>query len=313
MEPGGPRVSRARGLHLGAMAASGHVQAPERVSGFTRMVRAADPRAIDALIALVLTVAAVAIVFGRLGQPSPFRQDDLFGAALVLLQTLPLAMRRAAPMGVLLIISLAVATHSALGYQIVQAGTFSSLIALYGAASLTDNRRGLLAAAISAAAVAAFFATNRAAWGLPNVASTAATWAVAWLAGTFVRIRGEQAQAAGERADSLEREQEARAREAVADERARMARELHDIVGHALNVVVIQAAGARRVFDGPAVVRDALTSIESTRCAQRRRRTRWSTGSAARSRGGRRSGCPRLRSRPSGAGQFRRRSARRSR
>jgi signal transduction histidine kinase len=229
------------------------------------MVREADPRVIDVLVALVLTIAALAQVFGRWGQPTPFRQDDALGTTLVLLQTLPLAVRRRWPMGVLVIISVAVGTHSALGYQIVQAGTFSSLIALYGAASLTDNRRALLAAAISAAAVAFFFATNRGAWSLPNVASTAATWAVAWLAGTFVRMRGEQADAAGARAASLERDQEARAREAVADERARMARELHDIVGHSLNVVVIQAAGARRVFDArPEVARDALASIEST-------------------------------------------------
>ena len=162
------------------------------------------------------------------------------------------------------IVSVAVGTHSALGYQIVQAGTFSSLIALYGAASLTDSRRALLAAAISAAAVAFFFATNRGAWSA-RTSHTAATWAVAWFAGTFVRIRGEQADAAGARAASLEREQEARAREAVADERARMARELHDIVGHSLNVVVIQAAGARRVIDArPEAARDALASIEST-------------------------------------------------
>src|SRR5215207_6520266 len=111
--------------------ATRHVRAPDHVGGLTRMVREADPRAIDVLIALVLTLAALAIVFGRLGQASPFRHDDVLGAALVLLQTLPLAVRRAAPMRVLVAISLAVGTHSAFGYQIVQAGTFSSLIAVY--------------------------------------------------------------------------------------------------------------------------------------------------------------------------------------
>jgi signal transduction histidine kinase len=88
---------------------------------------------------------------------------------------------------------------------------------------------------------------------------------MAWFVGTYVRTRGEQAEAAGERAALLERDQSIRAREAVADERARMARELHDIVGHALNVIVIQAGGAQRVFASkPAVARDALASIEST-------------------------------------------------
>jgi signal transduction histidine kinase len=166
---------------------------------------------------------------------------------------------------VLAVISGAVAVHSALGYEMVEAGTFGSLVALYGAASLTDSRRGLFAAAIAAAALAVFFATNRGQWSLAQMAATTATWAVAWFAGTFVRQRSEQAQHADARAGTLERERDARAREAVADERARMARELHDIVGHALNVVVIQAAGARRVFDvRPEVARDALASIEST-------------------------------------------------
>ena len=61
-----------------------------------------------------------------------------------------------------------------------------------------------------------------------------------WLLGVFVRSRREGAELAGRTAE-LERE----ARVAVAEERARMARELHDIVSHNLSVVVLQAAGAR--------------------------------------------------------------------
>lgn len=229
------------------------------------MVREIDPRVIDVLIAFVLTVAALATVIGRIGTNTAFRPEDLVGTALVLSQTVPLAVRRAAPLVVLVVISAAVVAHSALGYQMVQAGTFGSLVALYGAASLTDNRRSLLAAAIAAAALTGFFATNRAPWSWAQVASTSATWAVAWFAGNFVRLRGEQVEAAGARAARLELERDLRAREAVADERARMARELHDIVGHALNVVVVQAAGARRVFDAkPDAARDALASIETT-------------------------------------------------
>jgi signal transduction histidine kinase len=237
----------------------------DRLVEFKRIYRRVNPRAIDVAVALVLTVVAMATLIARLGTESQFRPDDLLGTALVLAQTVPLAVLRASPLGVVGVISAAVAVHSALGYEMVQAGTFSSLVALYGAASLTDRRRALLAAAMAAAAIAVFFATNRGQWTLANVAATSATWAVAWFAGTFVHQRSEQAQHADARAVSLERDREARAREAVADERARVARELHDIVGHALNVVVIQAAGARRVLDSrPEVARDALASIEST-------------------------------------------------
>jgi signal transduction histidine kinase len=68
-----------------------------------------------------------------------------------------------------------------------------------------------------------------------------------------------------ERATLLEREREVRAREAVAEERARIARELHDMVGHALSLIVIQSGGAQRVLQSrPELVGDTLASIEAT-------------------------------------------------
>ena len=245
--------------------ASSRLQAESRASRLVQMVRDVDPRVIDVLLALFLTAAALATLISRPSGGNDFRGDDPLGTALVVAQTLPLAVRRAAPLGVLVAINGALITHSVLGYEVVQAGTFSSLIAVYGAASLTDSRRSIAAAAITAVAIVGFFATNRGDWPLVDVAATSATWAMAWLVGSFVRLRGESAEAAGARAARAELERDARAREAVADERARMARELHDIVGHALNVIVIQAAGAQRVLDvRPEVARQALVSVESS-------------------------------------------------
>jgi signal transduction histidine kinase len=245
--------------------ASRHVRLQDFASSLARPLRDADPHVIDALVSLALTVIAVAIVIGRPADDGDFRSDDALGLGLAVLQTLPLALRRFAPLPVLAVISAALVLHSALGYEVVQAGTISSLISVYGAAALTDTRGGIIAAVITGAAIAGFYATNRGDWTFVDAATTSATWGIAWVLGTFVRIRGEQAEAAGARVVSLELEQDARAREAVADERARMARELHDIVGHALNVIVIQASGAQRVFDArPEIPREALASIEST-------------------------------------------------
>ncbi|MFN8217756.1 MAG: histidine kinase [Solirubrobacterales bacterium] len=69
--------------------------------------------------------------------------------------------------------------------------------------------------------------------------------AVAWLAGLTLRERSEAAAAAGARAHLLEREQEARGQIAAAEERARIARELHDVLGHALSVAVLQVGLVR--------------------------------------------------------------------
>ena len=64
--------------------------------------------------------------------------------------------------------------------------------------------------------------------------------------GQFVRQRSQHAQEAVARADRLEREREAATRQAIADERTRIARELHDIVSHSISVVAIQTQAVRR-------------------------------------------------------------------
>ncbi|HMI35055.1 MAG TPA: sensor histidine kinase, partial [Propionibacteriaceae bacterium] len=86
---------------------------------------------------------------------------------------------------------------------------------------------------------------------------------VAWVAGYALRERAEQAEAAEERAAQAERERESAARVAVAEERARIARELHDIVAHAVSVMVLQVGAVRhRLPDALAEDRDALRGVE---------------------------------------------------
>ncbi len=86
---------------------------------------------------------------------------------------------------------------------------------------------------------------------------------VAWIAGYAMRERAEQAEAAEERAARAERDRESAARVAVAEERSRIARELHDIVAHAVSVMVLQVGAVRhKLPDAMAEDRDALRSVE---------------------------------------------------
>jgi signal transduction histidine kinase len=86
---------------------------------------------------------------------------------------------------------------------------------------------------------------------------------ISWAAGYALRERAQKAEAAETRAERAERERDAAARIAVAEERARIARELHDIVAHAVSVMVLQVGAVRhKLPDELADDREALRSVE---------------------------------------------------
>jgi signal transduction histidine kinase len=86
---------------------------------------------------------------------------------------------------------------------------------------------------------------------------------ISWVAGFALRERAEKAEAAENRASQAEREREAAARIAVAEERARIARELHDIVAHAVSVMVLQVGAVRHQLpEALGEDRDALRGVE---------------------------------------------------
>jgi signal transduction histidine kinase len=87
----------------------------------------------------------------------------------------------------------------------------------------------------------------------------------AWLAGRLVRQRDVHAQVAEERSAALAREREANVRAASAEERARIARELHDVLSHSVSVMVVQAGAERMALgSGKPVTAEALEAIEKT-------------------------------------------------
>ncbi|GHD20694.1 two-component sensor histidine kinase [Streptomyces violarus] len=90
-------------------------------------------------------------------------------------------------------------------------------------------------------------------------------FALAWVLGDSIRTRRAYFAQLEERATRLEKEREAQSKVAVAAERARIARELHDVVAHNVSVMVVQADGAAYVLDAaPDQAKKALETISST-------------------------------------------------
>jgi signal transduction histidine kinase len=86
-----------------------------------------------------------------------------------------------------------------------------------------------------------------------------------FVVGRLIRARRQREALLEERAVVLEREREERARAAVAEERTRIARELHDVVAHAISVIILQGRGGRRLLnEDPDEARRAFDTIERT-------------------------------------------------
>ncbi len=229
-------------------------------------------------VALVLLFAASAQYEVWVG---PVFEDRIQGprlanSVLLLLVCLPLLWRRRRPVLVFVVVIVAVALHSQVEAsagavdrtdQGSMQGWLAALTAFYSvAAYATPRRAAVLGAAVGAGWIAVDI--GRLASGGIRLSDTVPAWfllAAAWGLGYALRERGIQVSTLAARAARHEHERELRAREAVAEERARIARELHDVVAHSLSVVVVQAQAASRVLDGEQTsARESLAAIDAT-------------------------------------------------
>ena len=182
--------------------------------------------------------------------------------------TVPLAWRRRAPIPVLFTISVAILLGSLLskhadGMPFV--AFLALILAFYSVGAHCADRRGLLAAG---GGIALLLGYDLAHGGLGQAHGSrpgaALIFAIAWLVGREVRRRRRELTLLHERAARLEQDQEEQARAAVAEERGRIARELHDVVAHSVSVMVVQAQAGPRLLGEPDRARGAFRSIEAS-------------------------------------------------
>jgi signal transduction histidine kinase len=137
---------------------------------------------------------------------------------------------------------------------------FQLAVALYTLAALGGLAARPVALLSIAVSVVTFAAHGEAGDGLVRILFVAA----AWLLGDSLRSRRSYLHELEEKAARLERERETEARRAAAEEQARIARELHDVIAHALGVIVVQAGAADDVFDtDPERARGPIRAIDA--------------------------------------------------
>ncbi|MGW5159763.1 sensor histidine kinase [Nonomuraea wenchangensis] len=219
---------------------------------------------------LAAVVAIVSVALHTLEDPlipasAGLRPPDGFGVALVAVAGVPVAFRRRWPLAALCAALVPGLLLTATGYGAGVPG-LAGLVLLYSVAShrgLAMALGGLLVS-LSAYALGALAGPVRVAAWTDHVAVVILVAAV-WGAGRSLRLRRAYLEELKDRAARLERAHAADTRAARAEERSRIARELHDVVAHHVSVMVVQAAAARRVLAAdPALAGEALSAIEHT-------------------------------------------------
>jgi signal transduction histidine kinase len=232
----------------------------------------AHPLAPDAVLAVAVLVCMIGGSFANPhGTPdsSAGRAPSTLSLLLMVLGSAALVARRRNPMAVLLCTGLVTVAELVTGDPPAPV-VFSAVIALYTVAARTDRpttwRVGLATMTVLTAAAMCF---GSGAWYAQENLGIFAWSGMAGAAGDAVRSRRAFVDAIRERAERAERTREEEARRRVAEERLRIARDLHDVVAHHIALVNVQAGVAAHVMDRrPDQAKEALAHVrEASRSA----------------------------------------------
>ncbi len=191
---------------------------------------------------------ALALITHGIGATRHRSELDPQGLLLAALSTLPLAVWRRAPLSIYALTAAAGVLASYLEYgHGIPVGATAALYFLAASRSVDKPWRREMTAVVVALFALYLVAAGLAGGALPVIEFfvTGLAWAVAWFAGERTRLVREHMIELRERAVAAEKAAETERRLAVAEERARIARDLHDAAGHAINVIAVRAGAAR--------------------------------------------------------------------
>jgi signal transduction histidine kinase len=236
------------------------------VTKLTRIVGLGRRYWLDALVFVGLALGIVAVFNDRHKATGP-QGPTWFDILVVAGFTLPLLARRQFPVGALVAVGVVVGASSFVDGSLL-AGNFVSYLsgltvaALFG---MNPSRVRSIGGIVLVFIIAGVVQINDPNGKAGDFAWSAITFSVAWIVGFAIGGKFREADVAKELAARAEGEREEQARIAVEEERARIARELHDVVGHSVSVMTVQASAVRRLLEpDQEKEREALLVVEQT-------------------------------------------------
>jgi signal transduction histidine kinase len=215
---------------------------------------------IDYGVAILLLVATVPHAFARIhGAPV---SASLFGLALG--AAIPIAMRRRWPMPALVLATVSLCVATGVGQSFAPDPLIA--VPMYQVATVSERRRSVPALIAASLALVIAAAVGAATHPREGDATFSVLLAVAaWFVGDSVRERRIYLAGLAEQQEQKEREERERAQRGVAEERLRIARELHDVVAHSLSVIAVQSGVGSHVIDEhPEQAKQALINVGNT-------------------------------------------------
>jgi signal transduction histidine kinase len=233
-------------------------------------LRSFDPFVVDGVLAVIFTVIGIAFVFGQDIRDDDgvitdgFREPSALAIVTVLVVCAPVAIRRRLPLLALVVSSIGIVIHILIGWP-EGALPLAMLFLTYTVGAWCSLRTALAGLAVIVIAIVALGFADSPGLDTVGVLGILAQFIAVWAVGVALRSRrmatDSKLREAEERAEA-ERQGAARV---LAEERLRIAQELHDVVAHSMSVIAVQAGvGAHVIDDRPEEARSALEAISST-------------------------------------------------
>jgi signal transduction histidine kinase len=228
-------------------------------------LRSLDPLVVDGVLAAIFTVIGIATSFGQdITDSEGFREPSALLVLTALVICAPIAIRRRTPLLALMISSVGIVVHILIGWP---EGTLplAVLFLTYTVGAWCPPRQAVVGLAFVCAAVVVLGLTDSPGLDAIGAIAVVAQFAAVWAIGLAMRSRRAAADARVREAEERAEAETQGAARVLAEERLRIAQELHDVVAHSMSVIAVQAGvGAHVLDERPDQARAALDAISAT-------------------------------------------------